>query len=207
MGPARRRVRRADIPADRRGRPRPVRQPRLQATSTSPTAARAPISVLDFATDKLIAKWRIPGGGSPDMGGVSADGRSCGCPAATTPRSTPSTPPTGAARPQDPGRRRPARPVPSGRSPAATPSATPASCADWSFARPGCREYRRTVAWPLADRAQRTIPGRTRAGTTVPAAGGTRPGFARLHPRSSGSRAHASLLASAAGTHSRRRNG
>ncbi|MFC5910830.1 beta-propeller fold lactonase family protein [Streptacidiphilus monticola] len=33
------------------------------------------ISVLDFATGKLVAKWRIPGGGSPDMGGVSADGK------------------------------------------------------------------------------------------------------------------------------------
>lgn len=32
------------------------------------------ISVLDFATNKLIHKWKIPGGGSPDMGGVSADG-------------------------------------------------------------------------------------------------------------------------------------
>jgi YVTN family beta-propeller protein len=33
------------------------------------------ISVLDLATRKLIAKWPIPGGGSPDMGGVSADGK------------------------------------------------------------------------------------------------------------------------------------
>jgi YVTN family beta-propeller protein len=33
------------------------------------------ISVLSFATNKLIAKWRIPGGGSPDMGGISADGK------------------------------------------------------------------------------------------------------------------------------------
>jgi YVTN family beta-propeller protein len=33
------------------------------------------ISVISFATGKVIAKWRIPGGGSPDMGGVSADGR------------------------------------------------------------------------------------------------------------------------------------
>ena len=32
------------------------------------------ISVLDFATGALTAKWRIPGGGSPDMGGLSADG-------------------------------------------------------------------------------------------------------------------------------------
>jgi YVTN family beta-propeller protein len=32
------------------------------------------ISVLDVATRKPIAKWQIPGGGSPDMGAVSADG-------------------------------------------------------------------------------------------------------------------------------------
>ena len=31
------------------------------------------ISVLDFATNKLVAKWYV--GGSPDMGGVSADGK------------------------------------------------------------------------------------------------------------------------------------
>jgi DNA-binding beta-propeller fold protein YncE len=33
------------------------------------------ISVLDFATRKVIATWPIPGGGSPDMGNVSADGK------------------------------------------------------------------------------------------------------------------------------------
>jgi YVTN family beta-propeller protein len=33
------------------------------------------ISVLDFATRRLVAKWQLPGGGSPDMGGVSADGK------------------------------------------------------------------------------------------------------------------------------------
>ncbi|MFI1384086.1 hypothetical protein [Embleya sp. NPDC020886] len=33
------------------------------------------ISVLDFATGALTAKWHLPGGGSPDMGGVSADGK------------------------------------------------------------------------------------------------------------------------------------
>ncbi|WEO95199.1 YncE family protein [Streptomyces sp. FXJ1.172] len=33
------------------------------------------ISVFDFAQDKLTMKWRLPGGGSPDMGGVSADGK------------------------------------------------------------------------------------------------------------------------------------
>ncbi|MBA3844564.1 MAG: hypothetical protein H0X39_18440, partial [Actinobacteria bacterium] len=33
------------------------------------------ISVISFATQKVVAKWTIPGGGSPDMGGVSADGK------------------------------------------------------------------------------------------------------------------------------------
>ncbi|WP_217547721.1 YncE family protein [Streptomyces sp. GbtcB6] len=33
------------------------------------------ISVFDFARNRLTAKWRLPGGGSPDMGGVSADGK------------------------------------------------------------------------------------------------------------------------------------
>lgn len=33
------------------------------------------ISVLDFATGQLASKWEIPGGGSPDMGNISADGR------------------------------------------------------------------------------------------------------------------------------------
>jgi YVTN family beta-propeller protein len=32
------------------------------------------ISLMDFASRKLVAKWRLPGGGSPDMGGVSPDG-------------------------------------------------------------------------------------------------------------------------------------
>lgn len=33
------------------------------------------ISVLRFSDNKLIAKWLIPGGGSPDMGNISADGK------------------------------------------------------------------------------------------------------------------------------------
>jgi YVTN family beta-propeller protein len=33
------------------------------------------VSVIDFATRKVVAHWGIPGGGSPDMGNVSADGR------------------------------------------------------------------------------------------------------------------------------------
>jgi YVTN family beta-propeller protein len=37
--------------------------------------AEGSISVISFRTRKVVAKWRIPGGGSPDMGGVSADGK------------------------------------------------------------------------------------------------------------------------------------
>jgi YVTN family beta-propeller protein len=33
------------------------------------------VSVISFRSRKVIAKWRIPGGGSPDMGDVSANGR------------------------------------------------------------------------------------------------------------------------------------
>ncbi|WP_406136532.1 YncE family protein [Streptomyces sp. NBC_01089] len=33
------------------------------------------ISVFGFPQNKLIKKWSLPGGGSPDMGGVSADGK------------------------------------------------------------------------------------------------------------------------------------
>src|SRR6267378_2884922 len=33
------------------------------------------VSVISFRTRKVVAKWHIPGGGSPDMGGVSADGK------------------------------------------------------------------------------------------------------------------------------------
>jgi DNA-binding beta-propeller fold protein YncE len=33
------------------------------------------ISLIDFRTRRIKRKWRIPGGGSPDMGGISADGR------------------------------------------------------------------------------------------------------------------------------------
>jgi len=33
------------------------------------------VTVIDFATDKVVAQWPIPGGGSPDMGNVSVDGK------------------------------------------------------------------------------------------------------------------------------------
>lgn len=33
------------------------------------------VSVIDFATRSVVAQWPVPGGGSPDMGNVSADGK------------------------------------------------------------------------------------------------------------------------------------
>ena len=33
------------------------------------------VSVISFATRRVVRTWHIPGGGSPDMGGVSADGK------------------------------------------------------------------------------------------------------------------------------------
>lgn len=33
------------------------------------------VSVIDFDSGKVIAQWPVPGGGSPDMGNVSADGK------------------------------------------------------------------------------------------------------------------------------------
>ncbi len=41
-----------------------------------PPRGKGSVSVIDFATRKVESTWPIPGGGSPDMGNVSADGRS-----------------------------------------------------------------------------------------------------------------------------------
>ena len=38
-------------------------------------SGKGSVSVIDFATRKVVATWPIPGGGSPDMGNVSADGK------------------------------------------------------------------------------------------------------------------------------------
>jgi YVTN family beta-propeller protein len=40
-----------------------------------PAKGKGSVSVIDFATRKVDVTWPIPGGGSPDMGNVSADGR------------------------------------------------------------------------------------------------------------------------------------
>jgi YVTN family beta-propeller protein len=40
-----------------------------------PPRGKGSVSVIDFASRKVDVTWPIPGGGSPDMGNVSADGR------------------------------------------------------------------------------------------------------------------------------------
>ena len=40
-----------------------------------PPKGKGSVSVVDFATRKVEATWTIPGGGSPDMGNVSIDGK------------------------------------------------------------------------------------------------------------------------------------
>jgi YVTN family beta-propeller protein len=40
-----------------------------------PPKGKGSVSVLDFATRAVVTTWPIPGGGSPDMGNVSADGK------------------------------------------------------------------------------------------------------------------------------------
>jgi len=38
-------------------------------------AGKGGVTVIDFATEKVVASWPVPGGGSPDMGNVTADGK------------------------------------------------------------------------------------------------------------------------------------
>jgi len=40
-----------------------------------PPKGKGSVSVIDFATGKVVTTWPIPGGGSPDMGNVSIDGK------------------------------------------------------------------------------------------------------------------------------------
>ena len=40
-----------------------------------PPRGKGSVSVVDFATRKILKTWPMPGGGSPDMGNVSADGK------------------------------------------------------------------------------------------------------------------------------------
>jgi YVTN family beta-propeller protein len=48
---------------------------RGSARVSGPPRGKGNISVLDFTTRKIVANWPIPGGGSPDMGNVSVDGK------------------------------------------------------------------------------------------------------------------------------------
>ncbi len=45
------------------------------AAHGKPVRGKGSVAVIDFATGKVIKTWPIPGGGSPDMGNVSADGK------------------------------------------------------------------------------------------------------------------------------------
>ena len=40
-----------------------------------PKLGKGSVSVIDFATRKVVATWPIPGAGSPDMGNISVDGK------------------------------------------------------------------------------------------------------------------------------------
>jgi YVTN family beta-propeller protein len=40
-----------------------------------PPRGKGSVSVIDFATRQIVATWPIPGGGSPDMGNVSVNGK------------------------------------------------------------------------------------------------------------------------------------
>jgi len=42
---------------------------------SGPPRGKGSVAVIDFATRRVVATWPIPGGGSPDMGNVSVDGK------------------------------------------------------------------------------------------------------------------------------------
>jgi len=44
------------------------------ARGNAPPHSKGSVSVIDLATSTVVGNWPVPGGGSPDMGGVSADG-------------------------------------------------------------------------------------------------------------------------------------
>ena len=48
-----------------------------RGSNNMPDKAGGPgsVSVIEFATNKVVAQWPIPGGGSPDMGNITADGK------------------------------------------------------------------------------------------------------------------------------------
>jgi DNA-binding beta-propeller fold protein YncE len=40
-----------------------------------PKKGEGSVTVIEFGSEKIVARWPVPGGGSPDMGNISADGR------------------------------------------------------------------------------------------------------------------------------------
>ena len=42
---------------------------------SGPPHGKGSVTVIDFASRRIVATWSIPGGGSPDMGNVSVDGK------------------------------------------------------------------------------------------------------------------------------------
>ena len=120
----------ARLPPDRRGRARPLPEPRrsyLYVTNRS----EGSISVVGFRTAQGRREVADPGGGSPDMGGVSADGKVLWLSGRYNASRVRDLDPQRAAARADPRRRRARTGCASGRSPAATRSATPASSASW----------------------------------------------------------------------------
>ena len=59
---------------DRRGRPRPLPEPRTRRFMYVANRQAGSISVVSFRTRRVIKTWQLPLPASPDMGGVSADG-------------------------------------------------------------------------------------------------------------------------------------
>ena len=146
------------LPADRHGRARPVPQPRLQGPlrlqprrGLDHRASRSP-------PGRPIGKWRIPAAARPDMGGVSADGRVLWLSGRYDAEVYAISTAHRAAAAPHPRRHRPARHVPSGPSPAATRSATRASCADAHRHRSGRRRAPRLLQ--AADLGGRAAPDR-----------------------------------------------
>ena len=93
-----------------------------------PPRGKGSVAVLDFATRKIEATWIIPGGGSPDMGNVSADGTRLWVSGRYDDVVYVIDTTTGEVR--DASRRARSRTAsPSGPSPAATRWGTPATCA------------------------------------------------------------------------------
>ena len=144
-------------------------EPRLPQHARTPHAATAASAVLDFATRKMVANWPIPGGGSPDMGNVSADGKTLWLSGRFDNEVYAIDTADGTCRRSRSAPSRTASPY--GRSPAATRSGTRATCGDLNSSE--VESVRIKVA---------VIPGPPQGGTRNPGAPGYDPldsGFAQ----------------------------